>query len=152
VRNFARSVFSAAAFNFGPSVATYPHRDALNLPFGWCAVQALGHFDHTKGGHLVLPDLCLIIEFPAGTLVLLPSATLIHANTPIQSGECRASFTQYTAGGIFLYIENGFCTETELRVKHKAKYKEMQEKKKTCWEDGLKMWSTVDELKAGIQK
>jgi hypothetical protein len=128
------------------------HRDSLNLPFGWCAVQALGRFDYTKGGHLVLPDLRLIIEFPAGSLILLPSATLLHANTPVQIGEARASFTQYTPGGNFRYAENGFRSETEILQQDKEEYKAMQKKKKMRWENGLKMWSTLDDLKAGVRK
>ncbi|KAF8176653.1 hypothetical protein K438DRAFT_1908668 [Mycena galopus ATCC 62051] len=109
-RPFERSVFFCAAVNFGPNVWTFRHRDVLNLAFGWCAVQALGNFDATKGGHLVLWDLELVVEFPAGALILLPSATIAHSNVPVQPGEERASFTQFSAGGIFRYIDNGFQT------------------------------------------
>jgi hypothetical protein len=70
------SIFSCAAFNFGPNVWTFKHRDVLNLAFRWCAIQAVGKFDATKGGHLILWDLKLVIEFPVGALVLIPSATL----------------------------------------------------------------------------
>ncbi|KAF8144515.1 hypothetical protein K438DRAFT_1922373 [Mycena galopus ATCC 62051] len=107
-RPFESSVFFCAAVNFGPNVWTFRHRDVLNLAFGWCAVQALGNFDATKGGHLVLWDLKLVVEFPAGALILLPSATIAHSNVPVQPGEERASFTQFSAGGIFRYIDNGF--------------------------------------------
>ncbi|KAJ7843955.1 hypothetical protein B0H13DRAFT_2412152 [Mycena leptocephala] len=86
-RIFPRSGFSCAAFNFGPNVWTFKHRDVLNLPFGWCAIQAAGPFDPTKGGHLVLWDLMLVIEFPPGALVLIPSATLSHSNVPVQAGD-----------------------------------------------------------------
>ncbi|KAJ7838326.1 hypothetical protein B0H14DRAFT_2361731 [Mycena olivaceomarginata] len=68
-RPFPKSVFSCATFNFGHSVWTYRHRDICNLPFGLCAVQALRNFDPKQGGHLVLWDLKLIIEFPAGALI-----------------------------------------------------------------------------------
>ncbi|KAJ7669094.1 hypothetical protein B0H17DRAFT_896597, partial [Mycena rosella] len=81
--NFAKSIFSCATFNFGPNVWTFKHRDVMNLPFGMCAVQALGEFDPTQGGHLVLWDLKLIIEFPPGALILLPSATMSHSNVPV---------------------------------------------------------------------
>ncbi|KAF7305018.1 hypothetical protein MKEN_01216800 [Mycena kentingensis (nom. inval.)] len=33
-RPFRTSVFSSAAFNFGPNAWTFKHRDVLNLPFG----------------------------------------------------------------------------------------------------------------------
>ncbi|KAJ6569172.1 hypothetical protein B0H19DRAFT_850551, partial [Mycena capillaripes] len=107
-RPFACSVFFAAAFNFGPRVWTFRYHDILNLAFGWCAVQALGKFNPKKGGHLVLWDLKLVIEFPAGALILLPLATIAHSNVPVQEGEERVSFTQFSVGGIFRHIDNGF--------------------------------------------
>ncbi|KAJ6571908.1 hypothetical protein B0H19DRAFT_1209087 [Mycena capillaripes] len=81
-RTFTKSVFSGAAFNFGPNVWTFKHRDILNLPFG---------------RHLVLWDLMLVIEFPPGALVLILSATLSHSNVPVQPGDKHISFTQFTA-------------------------------------------------------
>ncbi|KAH6905686.1 hypothetical protein BKA70DRAFT_1503121 [Coprinopsis sp. MPI-PUGE-AT-0042] len=117
-KNFANRVWTAAGVNMGPGVATFPHR------------------------HLVLYELGLILEFPAGSLILLPSATLTHANTPIQDGE-------FTPGGIFRYVDNGFRTEGQLKAQDKAGYKEMMEKKKTRWEEGLKKLSTLDELRSG---
>ncbi len=65
-RNFSNSVWAATAFNFGPRTCSLRHRDFANLPFGWCSITSLGDFDPTKGGHLVLWELGLIIEFPPG--------------------------------------------------------------------------------------
>jgi hypothetical protein len=65
------------------------------------------------GGHLVLWDLQLIIEFPPGATILIPSALLRHSNTTIQKGEERYSFTQYTAGGPFRWVDHGFQKEAE---------------------------------------
>ncbi|KAJ7807613.1 hypothetical protein B0H14DRAFT_2381176 [Mycena olivaceomarginata] len=113
-RPFAKSVFSCASFNFGGNVWTFKHRDVCNLPFGLCAVQSLGNFDPHLGGHLVLWDLKLVVEFPAGALILLPSATVAHSNIPVQDGDECVSFTQFTAGGLFRYADYGFRTEAEL--------------------------------------
>ena len=143
-RNFERSVFSCAAFNFPPSVATLPHRDSENLPFGWCVVQALGDFDPTEGGHLVLDDLRVVVEFPAGTSIYLPSATFTHSNIPVREGESRSSFTQYTPGHLFRWVENGCKTDSELT---KSEKKEMKEKRKTRWINGIQMWSTLSEIR-----
>ena len=63
-RNFENSVFAACTFNFGPQTVCHRHRDHANLPFGWCAITALGNYDYKKGSHLVLWDLGLVIEFP----------------------------------------------------------------------------------------
>ncbi|TFK16345.1 hypothetical protein FA15DRAFT_607535 [Coprinopsis marcescibilis] len=151
-RNFKRSVFAAAAFNFGPRVCTYPHRDCMNLPYGWCAVQALGSSNPTKGRHLVLEQLKVAIEFPAGSLILIPSATLIHANTPVGPGETRLSFTQYTPGTLFRYVDNGFRVEHVFKQQDPRGYAKMVEEKAGRWEGGLKLWKTVDEILQGVQE
>ncbi|KAJ7140227.1 hypothetical protein C8R43DRAFT_1089222 [Mycena crocata] len=137
-RNFQRSVFSCAAFNFGPDVWTFKHRDVMNLPFGWCAVQALGRFNARKGGHLVLWDFKLVIEFPAGATILLPSATVAHSNVPVQASDERASFTQYTPGGLIRYAE--------LLERDPVAYERMWADKETRWEMGIGLLSTIDEL------
>lgn len=144
--NFPKSIFACATFNFGPNVWTFKHRDVLNLPFGMCAIQALGPFDPTKGGHLILWDLKLVIEFPPGALILLPSATIAHSNVPVQPGDQRASFTQYTAGGIFRFVDNGFRTESELAEEDPEEYERICARKAGRWEMGLGLLSTVDEL------
>ncbi len=99
--NWANSIFSCATFNFGPRTLCFRHTDSGNLPFGWCTITALGWFDPKRGGHLVLWDLKLIIDFPPGSTILIPSAILLHSNTAIAPGERRYSFTQYTSGGLF---------------------------------------------------
>ncbi|KAJ6552583.1 hypothetical protein DFH09DRAFT_1319034 [Mycena vulgaris] len=145
-RPFAHSVFFCTAFNFGRNVWTFKHRDVLNLAYGWCAVQALGDFDPKKGGHLVLWDLNLVVEFPAGALILLPSATIAHSNVPVQDNEQRASFTQFSAGGIFRYVDNGCRTEKELEEEDPAEYARLMALKAARWQEGLNMYSTMDEL------
>ena len=110
---FPGSVFACATFNFGPRVICNPHRDGLNLAYGWCAVTALGSFDHTKGGHLILPELRLAIQFPAGSTLFIPSAIFTHYNLPIAEGEARSSFTQFSAAGIFRWIAYGFQKKSD---------------------------------------
>lgn len=107
-RNFSKSVWAAAALNFGPRTITARHRDFANLPFGICAVTALGKYDSKKGGDIVLWELGLVIEFPPASTVLLPLAAISHSNTPISANERRASFTQYSAGGLLDGRSTGF--------------------------------------------
>ncbi|KAJ7766400.1 hypothetical protein DFH07DRAFT_867033 [Mycena maculata] len=145
-RPFVGSIFSCAAFNFSTNVWTFRHRDVLNLAFGWCAVQALGEFDATEGGHIVLWDLKLVVEFPHGALVLIPSATIAHSNIPVQAGDERLSFTQFTPGGIFRYVDNGCQTVEELAEKDPSKYDQIMALKAARWEMGLSLISTLDEL------
>lgn len=100
-RLFDESIWAAAGYNFGPHTITAKHRDFANLPFGICSITALGNYDPTLGGHIVLWDLGLVIEFPPGSTILIPSAAIAHSNTPVACHENRASFTQFTAGGLF---------------------------------------------------
>ncbi|KAG6848548.1 hypothetical protein H0H93_016025 [Arthromyces matolae] len=145
-RNFVNSVYPAAAFNFGPHVWTFRHRDSLNLPYGMCAVQALGHFDATKGGHMVLWEFGVVVEFPAGACILLPSATITHSNVPIQQGDTRASFTQYIPGGLLRYVDNGMRTEKQFKAEDPTGYAEMCAGKPTRWERGLALLSHWKDL------
>ncbi|PBK80517.1 hypothetical protein ARMGADRAFT_878972, partial [Armillaria gallica] len=111
--NFPRSVFPCTAFNFGGNVWTFKHRDILNCPYGWCAITALGRFDHRRGAHIILWELKLFIQFPHAATIFIPSATITHSNTPPAEGEGRISFTQFLAGGILCWVDNGFRTEKE---------------------------------------
>jgi hypothetical protein len=147
-RNFAKSIFTAITFNFGPDVWTFKHRDPRNCPFGWCAIQALGNFNPKLGGHLVLWDLKMVIEFPPGALILIPSATLTHSNIPTQEGESRASITQYCAGGLFRYVDNGFRLQNQLKSHELAK---MNELKKSRYLMGIGLFSTLDEVQRQIK-
>jgi hypothetical protein len=147
-RNFrpGLSVFAAATFNFGPATITLPHLDFANLAWGWCAITALGHFDPNKGGHLILWDLKLIIRFPPGSTLLIPSALLRHSNTSIQAGEKRFSFTQFTAAGIFRFVDNGFRTDRSVNENGMTVAEEAQraETRRNRWVEGLKMYSRRD--------
>ncbi|KAJ7169311.1 hypothetical protein C8R43DRAFT_876463 [Mycena crocata] len=109
----ALSVFAACTFNFGPSTVTFPHIDAANLAWGWCSITALGNFNPDLGGHLILWDLNLVIRFPPGSTIMIPSALLRHSNIAIQQGEKRYSFTQFTAGGLFRWVNNGHRSDKE---------------------------------------
>ncbi|KAJ7849710.1 hypothetical protein B0H14DRAFT_3452402 [Mycena olivaceomarginata] len=127
-----KSVFSCASFNFGTNVWTFKHRDVCNLPFGWCAVQSLGNFDAQAGGHLVLWDLKLVVEFPAGALILLPSATIAHL--------------QYPSGGLFRFVDAGLRTQAELAAEDPGEYERLRERRESRWVEGLSLFSTVEEL------
>ncbi|KAJ3569745.1 hypothetical protein NP233_g4852 [Leucocoprinus birnbaumii] len=108
-------VFPTAAFNFGPDVWTNPHCDVKNYGFGWCVIQPLGPFNPKAGAHLVLPDLKQVIEFPSGSMIMIPSATLSHANVRVAEGDQRASFTQYFPGGLLRFVDNKFRIEERLK-------------------------------------
>ncbi|KAJ7150767.1 hypothetical protein C8R46DRAFT_1043563 [Mycena filopes] len=145
-RPFKASIFFCVAFNFGRNVWTFKHRDVLNLAFGMCIVRALGDYDATLGGHLALWDLKLLIEFPHGAAILLPSATIAHSNVPVRPHEERVSFAEFSAGGIFRYVDNGCQTVKELAESDPEEYERLSALMAGRWEEGLSLLSTVDEL------
>lgn len=147
-RVFPDSVFTAASANFGPQAFTHMHLDHANRPVGWCAIFATGKFDHVKGGHLILDELRLVIEFPSGSTVLIPSATCTHGNTPIGKDETRMVLTQYAAGGLFRFIEYGFRTWKSLLADPECAddVRRLNEKRKTRGLDQLQLYSKYDEL------
>ncbi|KAF8121002.1 hypothetical protein EV363DRAFT_1406672 [Boletus edulis] len=97
---FPNSVFPTATFNCGPRVVTLDHVDNTNVPFGFCAIFACGSYDPVRGGHLILFDLGLVIRFPPGSTILVPTST--------QPNETRQSFTQYCPGGLLRWVAYGF--------------------------------------------
>ncbi|KAK7026662.1 hypothetical protein VNI00_015535 [Paramarasmius palmivorus] len=148
-RNAQISVFAAFTVNFGPQTVCYPHLDLKNLAYGWCAITALGDYDWHAGSHLVLWDLKLIIEFPPGTSIFIPSALVTHSNTAIAPSERRYSFTMYSAGGLFRWVEHGFISEKVYNsTLNKA---EATLAGKERWASGFALFSTLADLKASAQ-
>ncbi|KAJ7695826.1 hypothetical protein B0H14DRAFT_3529964 [Mycena olivaceomarginata] len=140
-RNWERSVFSQAAFNFGrargPLSTRHPQSPVRH-------VRGAGprRLRPQEGRPLILWELKLVIEFPPGALILIPSTTITHSNLPVGPAEHRASFTQYTGGGLFRYVDNGFRTERELTEEDPDEYARVCEQKAGRWEMGLGLLST----------
>ncbi|KAF8230699.1 hypothetical protein L208DRAFT_1057202, partial [Tricholoma matsutake] len=105
---FPGTPFTAASVNFGPKMECYPHHDWANFSCGQCTVTSLGDYDPDQDGHLALWDLGIVVPFPPSSVILLPSALVRHSNTPIASHEHQYSFAQYTSGGLFRWVQNGF--------------------------------------------
>lgn len=146
-RNFQNGSWGAATFNFGPQTVCFDHRDHANLAFGWCSVTAMGKFDFKRCGHLILWDMGLVIQFPPGSTIMIPSATIRHSNVRLGKDGTRMSFTQFTAGGLFRWVDAGFRTSSKFLKqdrKGKAIFDEMLKDK---WEMGLGLFSTLKELK-----
>jgi hypothetical protein len=108
----------AATFNVGEITVTNVHRDVMNRVEQWCFIFALGRFDWKRGGHLWLPDLGLIIRFPPGSLIMLPSCVLRHGNVDLvsYSDSVRYSFTQYTPAALFQWEEWGCRSKVDVEV------------------------------------
>ncbi|KAE9393769.1 hypothetical protein BT96DRAFT_967126 [Gymnopus androsaceus JB14] len=116
---FGKSVFASVSFNMGPYTVSWPHTNDHNLV--------------SCGGHLVLWDLGLIIHFPPGSTILIPSALLTHSNIPISSNEIRYSIIQYSSAGLFRWVYNSFKSDKEFMENSR-------------WGNGLGMFSLWDDI------
>lgn len=140
---FKNAVWPACTFNLGPQCCCRGHCDSANVPHGWCAVWALGDYDPTRGGHLILLEFGLIVEFPPGSLILLPSSTIRHGNTPVGPNEHCYSFTMYCAGGLFRWVHHGFVPEWVLTD---AQHKEAYGPHGYRWMEALSKYSVLEDL------
>ncbi|KAH7918077.1 hypothetical protein BV22DRAFT_1025201, partial [Leucogyrophana mollusca] len=149
LRNFKSSIFPAVTFNLGPDTVTYPHKDPANLAWGWCAITPFGSYDPALGGHIVLWDVGVVIEFPPGATILIPSAIVQHSNTLIQDGETRFSLTQYAAGPLFAWVYNGFRSDVAVN-KDRSMTAEDRERRTYDrahrWENAMKMFTHISQL------
>ncbi|KAJ7819281.1 hypothetical protein B0H14DRAFT_2372696 [Mycena olivaceomarginata] len=144
---FVASVFAACTFNFGPQAITCSHLDFGNLAWGWCSITFLGWFDADRGGHLILWDPKLIIRFPPGATILIPSAIIWHSNILVQPHEKQFSFIQYTASRLFRWFHNRYMTDEDFLKKSTMESKEARDTEaETRWEEGVKMFSIIDDL------
>ncbi|GJF00970.1 hypothetical protein PsYK624_172740 [Phanerochaete sordida] len=130
----------AVSINFPPNSYSKIHTDFNNKSNGMCPVFALGDYDYTKGGHLVLPDLNLVIQFPPGCIIFIPSATLRHGNIPVGPEEVRSSWTLYASGGLFRWVDWGFKGEKALSKKEIRRVLAGQEKR---WKNALKKFPHI---------
>ncbi|KAJ3472992.1 hypothetical protein NLI96_g13175 [Meripilus lineatus] len=140
------SVYPAATINMGPQAITSLHFDTKNKANFYIAVTALGDFDSEKGGHLVIKTLKLVIQFPPHSTILFMSSVLEHANIPIAPHETRMSLTQYAAGGLFRWVDNGFQTEASLTGGNPQAKKSLKDSRKDNWTKAVGKLSTVESL------
>ena len=106
-RHFSGHSMASTTFNFGPTTCTFPHKDLKNLSWGWCSVTSLGSYNPRAGGHLVLWDLKIAVEFPPYSTILIPSAIMLHSNVAISEGETRLTVTQYSSSGLYAWSAYG---------------------------------------------
>lgn len=140
-------VFPSRSFNLGPQTASLPHRDMGNLAHSWCAITAVGQFNPQLGGHLVLWDFGIAIEFPPGSTILIPSVLFMHSNASIQDRETRFSIVQYAAGGLFRWVSNGCKTDKALgKSPNGNKGLKQRGEQDARWEASIKMFSRWEEI------
>ena len=145
-RIFRASLYPALSCNFGPATATVPHVDSGNYAGGLCVIQSAGNFDPTKGGHIFFRQLHLVVEFPPGATILVPSGVIEHGNTPVTADETRVSITQYAAGGLFRWVEYGERSVKTVEKTDPTFAERMRAQDSARWDQALDRFSRADEL------
>ncbi|KAK6966336.1 hypothetical protein R3P38DRAFT_2569854, partial [Favolaschia claudopus] len=110
------SVFSAATVELGG-----PHRNRSDWrgnipPFEaafWSIVTAAGTFRSLHGGHIILWDLGLVIQFPAGSSILIPTGIVRYSFVDVGPTEERYSIIQWAGSGVRRFVENGYKSDVE---------------------------------------
>ena len=95
------------------------------IPYGLCAICALGSYNPIEGGHIILFNLGLVIQFPPSSIMLISSSTICHGNVRIKPHEMRQSFTQYYSGGLLWWVAYGFKAVKSCKVDIKHHFEEI---------------------------
>ena len=121
-----------------------PHLDSANLAFSWCAITTFGNFNPDWGGHLILWDLRVYIQFPPGSTIFIPLAIVVHSNLPIEEGEKFSSMTHYTAGSLFQWRYNNGHNDKQFE-KMVSKEEKLQKEwdNKSQWDEASKYFPRV---------
>ncbi|KAJ7829913.1 hypothetical protein B0H13DRAFT_1655419 [Mycena leptocephala] len=108
------SIFSAATFELGgPHRQTYAGLPDRHQPGTWSILTSLGNYAPMVGGHIILWDLGLVVSFPAGSSILIPTSVLRYSFVRVRPGERRYSLIQWAGAGIFRWFLNGRHTDIE---------------------------------------
>lgn len=84
---------------------------------------------------------------------MLPSCVLEHGNLALSGqSEVRYSFTQYTAGALFRWVDWGFRTMKEVQASSdpadRAFVAEMKAREQAAWREAYSKWPTLDDYRA----
>ncbi|KAJ6488306.1 hypothetical protein C8R47DRAFT_978854, partial [Mycena vitilis] len=143
------SVFSAATFEFGG-----PHRQTIaqGLPnryhaTSWAILTALGKYAHSRGGHIILWDLGLVVSFPPGTTILLPPSIIRYSFVKVRQGEHRYALLQWAGAGLFRWFANGRRSDLEFAVKAtRQEHTAHESRRRAAHTDALEAFPVEGEL------
>ncbi|KAJ6624293.1 hypothetical protein B0H10DRAFT_1666288, partial [Mycena sp. CBHHK59/15] len=70
-------------------------------------LTALGKYAPMRGGHIILWDLGLVVSFPSGSSILIPTGIIRYSFVKVRDGEHRYSLLQWAGSGIARWLQNG---------------------------------------------
>lgn len=137
--------------NLGPRTVCNRHRDIKNKAAGGlCAIKVLGPHDSSRGGHIVLHELGLVVEMQPGDVVFFPSAVISHETIPVGTEEKRYSLVWYSAGGLFRWRDANFQTLASWQIEDPAAHRHHQRQGEVRWAEGWTRFSTLSNLLARV--
>ncbi|KAJ7180031.1 hypothetical protein C8R43DRAFT_1117376 [Mycena crocata] len=112
------SVYSAVSLELGgPHCRGIPQGDPERSEVAsWSILTALGKYSALHGGHIIFWDLGLVVCFPVGASILIPSALVRYSFVKVRDHEKRYSILQYAGAGIGRWFQNGKRTDVEFAV------------------------------------
>ncbi|KAJ7046288.1 hypothetical protein C8F04DRAFT_938916, partial [Mycena alexandri] len=138
------SVFSAATFEFG---GPHVHRSTSGSPHphaaeSWSILTALGNYSPLHGGHIIIWDLGLVISFPPGASILIPTGVLRYSFVKVRHAERRYSLLQWAGSGIARWFRNGRRFDLDFavnatRAEHEARESARAQAQKTALDDAF---------------
>ncbi|KAJ7585508.1 hypothetical protein C8J56DRAFT_788541, partial [Mycena floridula] len=148
IQNLKNSIFPTCTVNFGPSTECFEHTVKGNGAGLWCLITAVSNHNPHCSGHIVLYSFKILVEFPSGSSIAIPSASVPHGNTPIQPGEERYSVTQYCPSGLLRWVHYGFQTAKSLVAQEggRAKQKKLDGPPGSRWRWAISLFSTIKSL------
>ncbi|KAJ6542988.1 hypothetical protein B0H19DRAFT_884226, partial [Mycena capillaripes] len=102
------SVFSAVTFEFGgPHLQTTPTGQPDHYEAGtWSVLTALRKYSHLHGGHIILWNLGLVVSFPPGATILIPTGIIRYSFVKVREGDHRYAVLQWAGAGITRWLAN----------------------------------------------
>ncbi|KAE9407663.1 hypothetical protein BT96DRAFT_809200, partial [Gymnopus androsaceus JB14] len=79
--------------------STIFHTNYWNYISRMCAVFNSGRFHYKCSAHFIACSLGLVFEFPLGTAIFVPSAAVLHSNTPLAKGKRQHSLAFFLSAG-----------------------------------------------------
>ncbi|KAJ7086889.1 hypothetical protein B0H15DRAFT_801511 [Mycena belliarum] len=112
------SVFSSTTFEFGgPHRRTSSNGQPDRFQAGaWSVLHALGNYAPTRGGHVIFWDLGIVVCFPSGSTILIPTGVIHYSFVKVREDEFRYSLLQWAGAGISRWLANGHRTDLEFAV------------------------------------
>ncbi|KAJ7790273.1 hypothetical protein B0H13DRAFT_1676228, partial [Mycena leptocephala] len=77
----------------------------------------LGQYSWLHGGHIILWNLGLVVCFPPGASIIIPTGVIQYSFVKVRPGEHCYSVLQWAGSGIARWFENGRRSDIDFALK-----------------------------------